>query len=62
MSYDGQMIEAFFDEESDNAVRIEDEICAVCILVTDHAGEKIQVSAAKLALAVCLAHVSRAMS
>ena len=39
---DGEVVEAFFDEEPDDAVGVEDKVCAGGALVADHTfeGEK----------------------
>jgi hypothetical protein len=37
---DGEVVQAFFDEEADDAVGVEDEVSAVGAFVTDHAIER----------------------
>jgi hypothetical protein len=36
----GQVVEALLDEQANNAVGVEDEVGAVCVLVADDAVEK----------------------
>ena len=40
MLLDGQVVQALFDEQANNAVGVEDEVGAVCVLVADNAVER----------------------
>lgn len=39
MWHDREMVESLFDEESNDPVRVEDEVCPLSIFVTDHREE-----------------------
>jgi hypothetical protein len=34
---DGEVVQAFFDKQADDAVAVEDEVCAAGFVVADHA-------------------------
>lgn len=37
MGDDGEVVEPFFDEETDYSVGVEDEICSLGVFISDHA-------------------------
>lgn len=41
----GQVVEALFDKEADDAIGVENEVGALRVLVTDHAAWRVFVSA-----------------
>lgn len=36
----GEMVETFLDQQTDDAVGVEDEVCAIGVAIADHAGER----------------------